>query len=130
MYQTLSLSALWCVVGLFYSHLLQGEASVMGLKQGPDIAQYSKMQLRVILLLCSFNRTVVFGLLCLISGFWPPKQYLVWVSSHGVAIKSNQIIDWLNQQVCAAIVPAYSAVRSRLSIEGFIAGLVFAFLLC
>ena len=69
------------------------------------------------------------SLSCLVSGLWPPKQCQVWVPSHGMHLKSNQILVGYSHSLCTSIVIAYPAGRTSLWINRFVAGLVFTFLL-
>lgn len=73
---------------------------------------YSRVISGVILLLYSFNRTIIFGFPL---GPWPiwshvlahPKQCQEWVPSRGMGINSNQIVVDCSLNVYAIVAPAY-----------------------
>ena len=62
-------------------------------------------------------------------GSWSPRQCWVWVLSHGVGLDSNQIVLGYSQKHWATTAPAHVTGRSPLQTKGFVAGLVFTFLL-
>lgn len=51
---------------------------------------------------------------CLVLGSWPSNQWWVWVPSHSVSLKSNQILIGNSHKSCATIVLAHLAGRSSL----------------
>lgn len=84
--------------------------------------------LGVILSLCSFSRIVVFG--------FPVGAWLSWsqVFGHLNSVGYGfQLMRWAlvgdSQKLCATTAPVYLLGRSQVFIQGFVAGLVFTFLL-
>lgn len=88
----------------------------------------------MIVLLCSFSRTIVFGfssgsITYLVSGLWSPKSRQVWVPALGQGFKSNQIVVGHSYNFCPIIAPVCHVGKSPLCIEQFIGGLVFTIIL-
>lgn len=67
---------------------------------------HSRISVRIIILLCSFRRTIALGsprpMDYLVSGFWPPKQCQVWLLAHGVGLTPNQT-EAAYSQCCALL---------------------------
>lgn len=68
-----------------------------------------------------FFRTVMLGFIyvrslgCLVSGFWSPEQCEVWVSSRGVSLKSNQVLNYYSHKICATIILSNLKGRTTMS---------------
>lgn len=100
-----------------FSHLLQEEASL----SKTLIYEYTKMSLRLILLLCSFNITLLFGS---ILGHWAilsqvhdylSSIVLIWIpSAHGVGIKSNKILVGYTHMLYATMILSYLLSRDNI----------------
>lgn len=78
------------------------------------IYKHSTMSFGVIVLAMFLkqNRSIGFShkcLLYLVSCFWPPKQYWLWVPLHGMGLKSKQVLIGYSHMMCATIAPAYFA---------------------
>ena len=68
---------------------------------------YSRMLLRVVLLLYSFSSI---GPSPALSG--PPEQCWTWVPSHKMGLDSNQILVGYSHKLWATVASMYIAVRS------------------
>lgn len=99
------------------------------------IYRYYRMSPGVILFLCSFCVTVVFGF---ILDSWPIKSmvlgHLISVRDgfnlmEGVGFKSNQMLLGYYQKLCTTVVLGHLPRRSPLRITGSVFGLPFIFLL-
>lgn len=133
--QCLSLCNVWLWVSVFVPVCFRKKPLWWWLSKAP-ISEDSKISLGVILLFLFFFffRPVVFGftlgLWTISTGSWSPKQCQVWLSSHGVSLKSKQTLVGYSLEVHAAIALAYFFFfrQDRLTIKGFVVGVVFTFL--
>lgn len=78
------------------------------------------------------NRNIRFypqSLAYLVSGSWPPRQCQEWVPSHGLGLKSNQILVGYSHKLCTITTIAHLPGKSSLQMEELGVGLVFTFLL-
>lgn len=75
------------------------------------------MVLGIILLLRSFSTRVVFPLCpqpTQSQDSWPSKNRWLWLPSHGVGLKTNQILVGYSHKPCADIALVYLVGRSQL----------------
>lgn len=115
------------VVGLCTSsHLLQEELSlIMAERDTHWSMSEAEMSLEVILLLCSLNRTIVFGFPQAhglfgfqILGHPDSVRHQAWVLWFRVDLKPNQTVVGYSYSVGATIVPAYHTGRSPRRLQG------------
>lgn len=80
---------------------------------------------------CFFSRILFSPMLLayIVSGFWPPEWCLRWILPDGIDLKSNQISVHYSHTFSVTIALVHHACKSPLQTEGFVTGLVFAFLL-
>lgn len=101
---------------LCLSPLLLEGASMMLAEQDTDLEE-SRPLLKAILLMSSFSRQQYLDLPKVVSDYWPSKQSRVWVPSHGIDHKSNQILTDYSHKSCATIALTHLAFKSPLQIQ-------------